>query len=138
MAEKTRLRRHLPHDEVSSRSSNACARRHRGGKQGRAVNIDKIDARTFRETEDAEHLAHDLLEASRAADVRSSKELTATGARVRTVSHGLHETVPAPAEPDEPAPPPPTRRRRRRRRLRSAEISRGPGASPTRPRTDRS
>jgi len=55
--------------------------------------------------EEAEHLAHDLLEASRAADVRSSKELTATGARVRTVSHGLHETVPAPAEPDEPAPP---------------------------------
>ena len=75
------------------------------------INIDKIDARTFREldrdssNEDAEHLAHDLLEASRAADVRSSKELTATGARVRTVSHGLHETVPAPAEPDEPAPP---------------------------------
>ena len=54
---------------------------------------------------EAEHLAHDLLQASRAADVRSSKELTATGARVRTVSHGLHETVPAPAEPDEPAPP---------------------------------
>jgi len=54
---------------------------------------------------EAEHLAHDLLEASRAADVRSSKELTATGARVRTSVEGLHETVPAPAEPDEPEPP---------------------------------
>ena len=81
------------------------------GNEEISISVDKIDARTFREldrdssNEDAEHLAPDLLEASRAADVRSSKELTATGARVRTVSHGLHETVPAPAEPDEPAPP---------------------------------
>ena len=72
------------------------------------IGIDKM------RNEDAEHLAHDLLEASRAADVRSSKELTATGARVRTVSHGLHETVPAPAEPRPTSP---------RRRLDAADAT---------------
>ncbi len=76
------------------------------GPRGVDAEVDRLAAAVLEESnEEAEHLAHDLLEASRAADVRSSKELTATGARVRTVSHGLHETVPAPAEPAEPAPP---------------------------------
>jgi len=83
------------------------------GPRGVDAEVDRLAASVNASSNDeAEHLAHDLLEASRAADVRSSKELTATGARVRTSVEGLHETVPAPAEPDEPVadepvPPPP-------------------------------
>ena len=72
--------------------------------------VDRLAAAVRDASDDeAEHLAHDLLAASRARDALSTKERTAQGARVRTVAAGLHETAPAPAEPIEPAPTPPRR-----------------------------